>query len=73
MYSAAEAEIASLLINAKDMVPLRQTLIGMKWPQGQSTIQTENSTTLGVTNNTIVPKHTKATEMRFLWLRCRMV
>ena len=27
MYSAAEAEIASLLITFKDMVPLRQTLI----------------------------------------------
>ena len=71
MSSAAEAEIAALFIAAKRMVPLRHTLIEMKWPQPPSPIQTDNTTAVGVTNNTIVPKQTKSMDMRFHWLRCR--
>ena len=73
MYYVAESEIASLLITFKDMVPLRQTLIEMKWPHGQSTTQTYNSTAVGVTKNTIVPKRTKSMDTIYHWLRCRMV
>jgi hypothetical protein len=71
MSSAAEAELASLFITAKTMVPLRQTLIEMGWPQPPSPIQTDNSTAVGVTNDTIIPKRTKSIDMRFYWLRCR--
>ena len=56
MSYATEAELAALFITAKDMAPLRQTLIEMKWPQGQSPIQTNNSIAVGVTNNTIAPQ-----------------
>ena len=45
----------------------------MKCPQGRSTIQTENYTAGVVTNNRIFPKSTKAMDMRFHWLLCRMV
>jgi len=71
MSSAAEAELAALFIAAKKMVPLRQTLIEMGWPQTKSPLQTDNSTAVGVTNKTIVPKQTKSMDMRFYWLRCR--
>ena len=63
MSSAAVSELANLFITAKDMVPLIKTLIEIKWPQGQSPIQTNNSTALGVTNHTIVPKRTKSMDM----------
>ena len=63
--SAAEAELAALFITAKDMVPLCQNLIEMKWPQGQSPIQTDNPTAVVVANSTIVPKLTNSTDTRF--------
>jgi hypothetical protein len=56
MALAAEAELAALFIAACKMVPHQQTLINMRWLQPQSPIQTNNSTAVGVTNKTIVPK-----------------
>ena len=44
MVSAAEAEMAALYNTAKNMIPLRNTLIGMVWPQPQTPIQTDHST-----------------------------
>ena len=40
MASAAEAEMAALYITAKKMIPLRNTLIEMGWPQPHTPIQT---------------------------------
>ena len=71
MSSAAEAELGALYECAKAMVPLRQALIEMGWPQGKSPIQTDNSTADGVINNTIVPKRLKSMDLRLHWLRCR--
>ncbi len=48
-----------------------QTLIDMGWPQPRSPIQTNNSTAIGVTNKTIVPKRAKMMDMRLWWLQCR--
>ena len=69
--SAAEAEGSSLFIVAQDMVPLRNMLIEMGWPQPRSPLQTDNSTANGYVNNTIVVKRLKAADMRMDWLRCR--
>ena len=71
MASAAEAELAALFITAREMIPHRQTLIEMGWPQPKSPIQTDNSTAAGFTNNTIVERRSKMMDMRFRWLRCR--
>jgi len=71
MASAAESELAALFITAREMIPHRQTLIDMGWPQPKSPIQTDNSTASGVVNNTIVPRRSKMMDMRFWWLRCR--
>eukprot|EP00804_Cyclotella_cryptica_P000823 CCRYP_001070-RA/>CCRYP_001070-RA protein AED:0.36 eAED:0.36 QI:0/-1/0/1/-1/1/1/0/335 len=71
MSSAAEAELAGLFICAKEMIPLRQSLIEMGWPQPKSPIQTDNTTALGVANNTIIAKKMKSMDMRLWWLRCR--
>ena len=41
MALAAEAEMAALFITAKKMIPLRNTLIQMGWPQPKTPIQME--------------------------------
>jgi hypothetical protein len=66
--SAAEAELAALFETAKAMVPLRQALIKMKWPQKRSAIQNDNFTADGVVNNAIVPRKLKAMDLRLHWL-----
>ena len=71
MASAAEAEMAALFITAKNMIPLRNTLIEMGWPQPQTPIQTDNSTAVGFTNTIIVNKATKSSDMKVWWLRDR--
>ena len=64
MALATEAEMVALFITAKKMIPLRHTLIYMGWPQPQTPIQTENSTSVGFTNKTIVNKATKLSDMK---------
>ena len=61
----------ALYITAKKMIPLRNTLIEMGFPQPQTPIQTDNSTAAGFTNNTIVNKATKSADMKLWWLRDR--
>ena len=71
MALAAEVEMAALFITAKKMIPLSHTLIKMRWPQPQEPIQTDNSTSVGFTINTIVNKATKSSNMKLWWLRDR--
>jgi hypothetical protein len=68
MALAAKAELTAFFIAAREMVPHRQTLIDMGWPQPCSHIQTDNSTAVGVTNRIIVPKQSKMMGMRLWWL-----
>jgi hypothetical protein len=70
MASATESELAVLFIMAHEMIPHRQTLIPMGWPQPKSPIQMDNSTAAGVTNKTIVPRGSKMMDMQFWWLCC---
>ena len=53
--SAAEDELAGICICAKEMVPLRKALNEMDWPQKKSPIYYDNSTAVGVANQTILP------------------
>ncbi len=55
MGLAAKSELTALFITAQEMIPHRQTLIAMGWPQPKSPIQMDNYTAVGVTNKTIVP------------------
>ena len=72
MSSAAEAELGALYVNAREAVPMRNLLIEMGHPQPPTPIQVDNTTALGVVQHTIQPKRTKAMDMQFHWLRCRM-
>ena len=57
--SAAEAETTSLFLTAKEMVPLRNTLEEMGWKLPPSPLQSEKSTTGGMTNATRTPSRSK--------------
>ena len=65
MSSGAEAELGALFLNAKEAVPIRTTLIEMNWPQPPTPIQVDNSTAVGISNQTIKQKIPKAMDMRF--------
>ena len=54
MASAAEAELAALYTTAREMIPLRNALEEMGWPQPKSPIQTDNSTANGFIHDTII-------------------
>ena len=71
MSSAAKADLGALFINFRKAIPVRHTLIKMGHPKPPTPVQTENTTALGVVKNTIAPRQTKATGMRFHWLRDR--
>ena len=71
MASAAEAEMAALYIIDKKIIPIRNTLIEVGWPQPQTPIQTDNSTAVGFTKKKIVNKVTKSADMKLWWLRDR--
>jgi hypothetical protein len=71
MSLAAEAELGALYMNAKKAVYLRQILKEMNHPQPRTPIQMDNMMAEGVINKKIQPKHTKAMDMRFHWLRDR--
>ena len=70
MSSATEAKISGLFICAKAMVPLRNTLIKMSWPQPKYPIQCDKSTSVGVANHTIIQGKTKTMKMQYHWIRC---
>ena len=71
MSSAAKAEIAALFINAKALIPIRQALIKMSYPQPPTKMKTDNSTANGFANSTINEEKSKAIDMRFHWLKFR--
>ena len=55
MSLAAEAELAGLYICAKEIAPIRQAIINMGWTQPITPTYCDNSTTVGVANETIIP------------------
>jgi hypothetical protein len=73
MSSAAESELGSLYLNTRKGVEERNILEEMGHPQPLTPVQTDNSTAEGIINSQVQPKHTKAMDMRFRWLRDRAV
>ena len=72
MASAAEAEIGALFHNARDACPLRIMLQEMGHPQPPTPIVSDNSTAVGIANNTVKQRRSKAIDMRFYWIRDRV-
>jgi hypothetical protein len=71
MCSAAEAELGTLYINAREAIPMQHLLEEMGHKQPPTPIQTDNSTAHGVITHNIQARRTKAMDMRFHWLCCR--
>eukprot|EP00804_Cyclotella_cryptica_P005371 CCRYP_017428-RA/>CCRYP_017428-RA protein AED:0.30 eAED:0.30 QI:0/0/0/1/1/1/2/0/492 len=69
MASATHAELGVLYITALEAIYLHIILkeLGHKIPA--TPIQTDNAMVEGVINGKVQPKHTKAMDMRFHWLR----
>ena len=65
MASAAEAEYRALFRNGQAAVPIRTTLIEMHHPQPPTPIQVDNSNAVGIANNSIKQKRSKAMDMCF--------
>ena len=72
MSSAQEAETGAGFFNAKDAVPLRQTLEDLGHPQGPTPIQFDNACATGILNDKVKQRRSRAMDMRFYWLRDRV-
>jgi hypothetical protein len=72
MFSAAEAEIGSVFLNAKEATILRTTLTEMGYPQPPTPLQTDNTTAMGYINDRIRQRRTRAMDMHFYWVKDRV-
>ena len=71
MGSATEAELASMYMNAREAVPLRNILEELGHKQPATPIVTDNAVAEGIVNKTVKQQRTKAMDMRFYWLQDR--
>ena len=69
MSSATEAKLAGLYIMARKAVYIRIILEEMGHKQPPTPLQNDNLMAEAVTNGKVQPKHTKAMDKRFHWLR----
>jgi hypothetical protein len=70
--SAAEAETAATFNNGKEGCALRITLDELGHPQPPTPLSTDNTTAMGIANDTVKQKRSKAIDMRFYWIRDRV-
>ena len=66
--SAAEAELGALFLNAKQAKIIRLTLEELGHHQPPTPIHVDNSTTVGIVNNTVKRQQSRSMEMRYFWL-----
>jgi hypothetical protein len=71
MIVAAEAETGGCYYNGKDAVPLRIALTEMGHPQSATPIECDNTTAVGILNDSIRQRRSKAMDMRFYWIKDR--
>jgi len=66
--SAAEAELGALFLNAQEAKVFRLVLAKLEHPQPPTPIHIDNTTTVGIVNNTIKRQQSRSMEMRYFWL-----
>ena len=66
--SAAEAELGALFLNAQEAKVVRLILAELGHPQPPIPIHVDNTTAVGIVNNTIKRQRSRAMEMRYFWL-----
>jgi hypothetical protein len=72
LASAAEAELGGTYYNGKEACPEQICLEELDWPQPPTPIATDNSTAVGIANDTVKQKRSKAIDMRYYWIRDRV-
>jgi Reverse transcriptase (RNA-dependent DNA polymerase) len=70
--SAAEAEYAACFLNAKEAEEFRNTLADLGYPQKATVIAVDNSCAVGLANDTVKQRRSKAIDMRYHWVRDRV-
>jgi hypothetical protein len=70
--SVAEAEYASIFLNARKATVLRQTLSDIGYPQPPTPLSVDNKCAEGLANDTVKRRRSKAIDMRFHWIRDRV-
>ena len=71
MSAASESEISAAYANVKLAVPIRTCLLEMGHHQPATPLEIDNATAYGVLTKQLIPKRSKAIDMRFYWLRDR--
>ncbi len=66
--SATEAKLGALFLNAQEAKVLRLDLEELGHPQLPTPIHINNTTTVGIVNNTIKRQRSQAMETRYFWL-----
>ena len=72
LSSTAEAEFGALFHNTKEATPLRTTLKELGHPQPPTPVLVDNSTAVGLANDTVTQRRSRAIDMRFFWVRDRV-
>ena len=70
--SAFEAEYAAMFMNGQNAEPIRNTLEDLGYPQGATPIISDNECAVGIANRTVKQKRSKATDMKYHWIRDRI-
>jgi hypothetical protein len=70
--SAAESEVGACFHNAQSGAQLRVTLTELGHIQPPTPLRTDNSTVVGILNETIKQKRSKSMDMRYHWLTDRV-
>jgi hypothetical protein len=70
--AASETEYASLYLNAQQAYFERTILSALGYPQPPNHLYADNSAAVGIANDTVKLKRSKAIDMRYHWLRDRV-
>ncbi len=65
---AAEAELGALFLNEQEAKIIRLILTELSHPQPPTPIHIDNTTTVGINNNTVKQQQSRAMEMLYFWL-----
>jgi hypothetical protein len=70
--SACEIEWAAIFKACKEAVETRQIASDLGHPQPPTLVTSDNKCAVGLSNDTVKPKRSKAMDMRFHWVKCRV-
>jgi hypothetical protein len=66
--SAADAELGALFLNCKEGIIFRLTFEELGHPQPRTPVHCDNTTTVGIANNTVKRQRSRSMEMRYFWV-----